>query len=223
MCKILSYRLLLKCGGLLIVPLLAAGCKPEKIEPTPVPTVSVTSVSVSPLSAELTVGESVQLSATVSPDDASNKTITWSSSSSAVASVSVSGLVTAAGEGSATITASAGDKTAACIVTVKAAVVTVAVDGISLDKVEITLTEGEKEMLTAMVSPETATDKTVTWTSSDASVVTVDGGLVSAIKTGFASITAAAGDGGKTAVCQVRVVPGSMDGGHEGMGEDQWN
>ena len=86
-------------------------------------------------------------------------------------------------------------------ITVKAA--EVAVEGVSLNKSETTLTEGATETLTATVEPVAATDKTVTWTSSDDSVATVVNGVVIAVKAGTATITAKAGD--KTATCAVTV------------------
>ena len=112
------------------------------------------------------------------------------------------GKVTAVKEGTATITAKAGEKTATCAVTVEKKVI--AVESVTIDKTTLTLVEGETATLTATVAPENATDKTVTWTSSDAAVATVDAeGKVTAVKEGTATITAKAGE--KTATCQVTV------------------
>lgn len=80
---------------------------------------------------------------------------------------------------------------------------TVAVTGITLNKTTATLTEGETLALSATVSPDNATDKTVTWTSSDASVASVSGGTVTALKAGKATIIASCG--GKAATCEVVV------------------
>ena len=82
---------------------------------------------------------------------------------------------------------------------------TVSVTGISLDKTEVTITEGGTETLTATVSPENATDKTVTWTSSDETVATVADGVVTAVAAGTATITATTVDGEYTAGCAVTV------------------
>ena len=86
--------------------LLILSCGPVEKE------VAVSSVSLNRISAELTVGETLRLSATVSPADATDRTVTWSSSNSSVVTVSPSGEVTAAAVGSANITASAGGKSA---------------------------------------------------------------------------------------------------------------
>jgi transglutaminase/protease-like cytokinesis protein 3 len=148
----------------------------------------------------LTEGESHTLAATVKPDDATDKTVEWSTSDAEVATVEA-GVVTAVKEGTATITAKAGEKTATCTVTVKKKVI--AVESVELDKTELELTEGESQTLVATVKPDDATDKTVEWSTSDAEVATVEAGVVTAVKEGTATITAKAGD--KTATCAVTV------------------
>ena len=160
---------------------------------------SVTSITLNRTSASLKAGETVTLTATVKPDDAADKTVTWSTSDATVATVS-NGVVTAKKVGSATITAKAGDKTATCAVTVVATQVT----SITLDRTSASLKAGETVTLTATVKPDDATDKTVTWSTSDATVATVSNGVVTAKKVGSATITAKAGD--KTATCVVTVV-----------------
>ena len=178
------------------------------------PVIAVTGISLSQTSVSLEVGGKVSLTATVSPSDATDKTVTWTSSNSGVASVS-GGVVTAAAEGTATITASAGGKSAKCEVSVKRKVVDVT--GVSLNKTDLTLNPGETFLLEATVSPSDATDKTVTWTSSDPSVVSVENGLVKAVSPGYAIVTATAG--GKSARCEVTVqIPGSNEGyGYEDL------
>lgn len=164
--------------------------------------VAVASVSIGQASAEMLIGETVQLSASVQPSDATDKALTWTSSKQSVATVSSSGLVTAIAEGNSTITASAGGKSATCAVIVSKG--TVAVSSITLDKESLELVEGNTATLTVTVKPDDATDKTVTWSSSDATVASVDNGKVTAIKEGTTSIIAKAGD--KTAECKVTVV-----------------
>ena len=87
----------------------------------------------------------------------------------------------------------------------------VSVSSVSLNKTTLTLTEGESEVLNATVKPDNATDKTVTWSSSDASVAKVENGKVTAVKAGTATITAKAGD--KSAACMVTVKQKGLDGG----------
>ena len=79
------------------------------------------------------------------------------------------------------------------------------VTGISLDKETISITEGETETLTATITPSNATDKTVTWTTSDSAIATVDGGVVTAVKAGTATITATAGAYSANCVVTVEV------------------
>ena len=165
-------------------------------------------------------GESETLVATVSPDNATDKTVTWSSTNTSVATVDASGRVTAIKEGTATITAKAGDKSATCSVTVSKNVV--AVTSIALNKTSLSLKEGESETLVATVSPDNATDKTVTWSSTNTSVATVDAsGRVTAIKEGTATITAKAGD--KSATCAVTVKKKADSGQNENFEFEDWN
>ena len=163
--------------------------------------IPVTSVSITQPSAEMLIGETVQLKASVSPGDATDKTVSWASSKQSVATVSETGLVTAIAEGSSTITASAGGKNGSCIVTVSKGVI--AVSSVDLNKTELSLVEGDSEALFVSIKPDDATDKTVTWSTSNASIATVDNGKVTAIKEGEATITARVGD--KSATCKVVV------------------
>ena len=119
----------------------------------------VTSVTLDNTSVFLTAGETLKLTATVKPNNATDKSITWSSNNDEVATVSSEGLVTAKSAGNAEITVKTNDggKIATCSVTVKSKVIPVS--GVSLDKSELTLTEGDTQSLTATLSPENATDK----------------------------------------------------------------
>lgn len=204
--------------------------EPDGPKPTPTPTptpptpttVAVSSVSLSKTSITLTEGDKETLTATVLPNNATDKTVEWSSSNTSVASVS-NGTVTAIKAGTTTITVKTkdGGKTAACAVSVKTKVI--AVTGVTLNKTELTLTEGNSETLSATVKPDDATDKTVSWTSSDATVASVDdNGKVTAVKAGTATITVKTKDGEKTATCKITVVPSSLSGGHEGTGQEIW-
>jgi uncharacterized protein YjdB len=161
--------------------------------------VPVTSVTLNISSLALNKGQSETLIATVKPDDATDKKVIWSSSNASVATVDQNGKVTAVGGGSATITAKSGNKQATCTVTV-----TVPVSSVTLNKTSLSLTKGQSETLTATVKPDDATDKKVTWSSSNTSVVTVDqNGKVTAVAGGSATITAKADD--KQATCTITV------------------
>ena len=162
--------------------------------------VEVTDITLDKTFLELVSGESETLAATVKPDDATDPTVSWSSSDDKIATV-VDGVVTGVAAGSATITAKAGDKTATCSVTVSEAVVPVT--DISLDKEKLDMTEGDTQTLTATVKPDDATVKTVTWKSSDETIAKVVDGVVTAVKAGSAVITATAGE--KSATCEVLV------------------
>ena len=175
--------------------------------------VLVTGISLNMNSTDLKSGETKQLVAAIAPSNAKNKTITWSSSNNAVAIVDASGAVTAKSEGTAVITATTvdGGKTASCTVTVAKGEANKAVTGISLNKATVTLKTGATEALTATVSPAGAANKAVNWSSSNASVATVDAaGVVTAKAEGAATITVTTADGGKTATCTVTVSKGDV-------------
>lgn len=195
-------RLLNMLAAVALIGAMAA-CGPKED-----PVVAVTGISLNPSSLSLEVGGTASLSATVTPSNATDKSVTWSSSNAGVASVA-GGVVTAVAEGSATVTATAGGKSAKCEVKVTAK--TVAVTGVSLNKTSLTLNPGGSFQLEATVTPANATDKTVSWTSGDASKVTVENGLVKAVSPGTVTVTAKAGSA--SAKCEVKVqLPGSNEG-----------
>lgn len=163
----------------------------------------VSSVSVSPASVSLTVGATQQLSVTVLPADATDKSEVWKSSAPAVASVTASGLVTALAEGSASITVTVGGKSASCSVSVIRQVISV--ESVTLDKTELQLTEGEKATLVATILPENADNKKISWKSADSGIASVEEGMVTAIKAGATTITVTTEDGEHTASCAVTV------------------
>ena len=160
--------------------------------------IPVTSVSLDQTSLSLIKGESATLTATVDPSDATDQTVTWSSSDATIASVDQSGKVTALAGGSVTIKAAAGEKYAICSVTI-----TVPVSSVSLDQTSLSLIKGESATLKATINPSDATDKTITWISSNSSVATVSNGVVTAVAGGTANIIVNAS--GKTATCTVTV------------------
>ena len=148
----------------------------------------VTGISLNKTSITLKKGETSTLSATVTPSDATNKTVTYTSSNTKVATVNSSGKVTAVGGGTATITAKAGDKTAACKVTVNVAQTGIALSGDSSKSVGI----GSTITLKVSKVPSDATDSfTTTWTSADPSIATVSSkGVVTGVALGTTTITA---------------------------------
>ena len=168
--------------------------------------VAVESVSISPSTLTLTEGESSTLTYTISPSNASEKGVTWKSSSPSVATVSGNGKVEAIAVGTTTITITTedGGKTSSCAVTGKAKVIPV--ESVSLNKTSMTLTEGDTQTLVATVTPSNATDKSVTWSSSNTTVATVSSsGVVTARAAGTATITVKTNDGEITAACMVIV------------------
>ena len=168
--------------------------------------VAVTGVTLNQSSASLLAGDTLQLTATVAPAGATNDDVTWSSSNTLRATVDSSGLVTAVSAGSATITARTadGNYTATCALTITG---TVAVSSVNLNKTVATVGVGATTQLVATVLPTIATDKSVTWSSSDTAKATVNAsGVITGVATGSATITVTTTDGGKTATCAVTVV-----------------
>lgn len=166
--------------------------------------IEVESVELNKTEAELVVGETLRLEATVLPEEASGLTVTWSSSAPEIASVDDEGNVSGVAEGEATITVEVGGVKATCNVTVSP--VSVPVESIVLDPQTMELVVGETGTIHVMISPADADVQTVNWTSSNDGVATVDAeGVVTAIAEGNATITAAAG--GKEAKCTVYVLP----------------
>ena len=150
------------------------------------------------------LNSTVKLSANVMPSNATNKAVTWSSRNTSVATVSSDGTVKAVGYGTTVITAkTVNGLTSNCTVTVNP----IAVTGVSLNKTSLSFTgTGSSQTLTATVSPSNATNKTLTWSSSNTSVATVSNGVVKAVGFGTATITAKSNNG-KTASCSVTVNP----------------
>lgn len=147
-----------------------------------------------------------RIAANVLPTDASNTSVTWTSSNPSVATVSVSGVVTGMARGSVTITATAKDGSgisAACDVEVKQYVTNIRINKTSLSLVE----GGEEALSVTSILPDNANNKTLTWTSTNTSVATVDAnGKVTAISKGTATIKVAANDGsGFIVPCKVTV------------------
>lgn len=180
----------------------------EDAEPLPV---KVTGVSVTPAEVSLEEGETASLTASVTPANAADKSVSWSSSKPSVATVDESGVVTAvkAGEATVTVTTTDGSFTAESKVTVTAK--TIPVTGVTLTPSSFEATYNQRFMITAAVLPENATNKEVSFTvNSDIlrlANATTDGLVQSvyAVNTGEAVITVTTADGGFTATCSVSV------------------
>ncbi|MDE6304034.1 MAG: Ig-like domain-containing protein, partial [Paramuribaculum sp.] len=171
------------------------------------PKIPVESVKLNKETLELKVGETATLTATVLPDNATDKSVTWSSSNPDVATVNADGMITAIAVGETVISATCGEATAECKVTVNP----VAAESVMLDKEAVEMKVGETAKLTATVMPDNTTDKTVTWASSNPNVATVNAdGVITAIAMGEAVITATCGD--VTAECKVIVNPVNATG-----------
>ncbi|MCL2796587.1 MAG: Ig-like domain-containing protein [Firmicutes bacterium] len=198
-----------------IVPLLilavalalaASACKNDgdggKNNNTPV---AVTGVTLSPKTVSVGIGESATLAAAVAPSNATNQSLAWSVDKPAIATVE-NGVVKGIALGGATVTVTTADgaKTDTCAVTVTEVV---PVTGVALSRAALTLEVGSAVTLRATVSPTNASNKSVTWSTSNPAVASVSGGSVKALGVGTASITAKSeADPTKLSSCQISVV-----------------
>lgn len=188
--------------------------------------IEVTRITLDRTSLRLEVSKTTTLVATVMPTNATDKTVTWTSSNTSVATVTAGGVVRGVAAGNATITAtSSNGLTATCNVNV----VPIAVTGVSLDRTSMTMIVGTADVtLTATVAPADASNKNVSWESSNTSVATVDAnGKVHAVASGTAVITVTTEDGGFTDTCTVTVrrravfTPSNANGYARGANEKQ--
>ncbi len=169
--------------------------------PTP-----VTKITITEKAQELKKGDKVTLHATVEPENATDKTVYWTSSDVSVVTVDEkTGEVTAVDGGEATVYAKSANAMVSASVKVT---VVIPVDSVTLNKSEINMVAGRTTTLTATVLPANATNKAVTFQSEDPAVATVDPttGKVRGVAAGTTTITAtSADDGTKTAVCTVTI------------------
>jgi hypothetical protein len=207
-------KFLVNLANMLAIAAFAAGfvaCG-DNDEPTEPTVVEVTSITVTPATLPLVVGAKQTLTATVEPQDATDKTVTWSSDAPTVAEVNAStGEVTAKATGTANVTAAtANGKTGTCAVTVSENVIEVT--SVTVDSTTLNLKVGDKFTLEATVEPANATDKTVTWSSDAPTVAEVNAstGEVTAKAAGTANVTAATANG-KTGTCAVTVTEESQE------------
>ena len=181
---------------------------------TPVSPVYPTAISLTAESNTISIAATTQLTVGYTPNDTNVKNVTYTSSNDNVATVSNTGLVTGVAQGSVTITATAQTENSTVSATTNIAVTPIAVTSVSLSSNSETIKVGKTVSLTATVSPSNATNKNVTWSSSNTSTATVSNGTVTGVTAGTATITVSTVDGNKTASCTV-VVQASSAGGEE--------
>ena len=182
-----------------LILLVFASCSQE---PAPVPVVR--EISLDSVIRTVITGKDFTLQATVVADKGADTTVTWSSSDESVASVDSKGKVSAEAEGTAFITATAGDKSAKCLVIVPIEVIDVEL--VAVDRPFAFVTKGGTIKLNAIVKPDDATYKDVKWTSSKLEFATVSkDGEVKAVAEGTAEISATVD--GKTGKCVLVVLP----------------
>jgi len=169
--------------------------------------VPVIDVTLNEITATMTIGDTLTLTATVLPEKATNKAITWTSTDTAVATVT-NGQVIAKGVGTTDImvTTEDGNKTATCNITVNP----ISVTSVLLNPTTATLFVGDMLTLTETVLPTNATNQVVTWSSSNTNVATVADGVVTTLSVGTVTITVTTQDGNKTATCNITVNPISV-------------
>ena len=164
--------------------------------------VNVASITLSESEISIKKGESKTITATVHPDDATEKGLTWSTNNPNIATVE-NGVIRAINGGSAIITVASpnGDVKTTCFVKV-----TVPVQSITISKEQLELVVGQKYRLTTTILPDDASNKNVKWSTSNDGVVSVDNnGHVTAKKPGTAVVTATTEDGYHSASCTITV------------------
>lgn len=165
----------------------------------------VESIKITETIKAIQVGDRLQLSTKVLPENATDKTLDWATSDTSIATIDKNGLVTALKVGAVTFTVNTKDGNKSD--SIELIILPINVDSITLDKDLLTLTEGEKGSLVATVLPKNATDKSLMWTSSDESIVQVDStGKITAIKAGEATIFVSTTDGNKKAQTNLKVL-----------------
>ena len=172
---------------------------------TAVPDIPVSNITLNQTSAILHPTNTLMLMATIMPSNATDKTVTWSSNSTN-ATIDSSGVVTAVSAGKAVIrvTTTSGNLVATCTLTI-----IVSVASVSISPITLTVNSGSTKQLTTTIVPYNATNKMVTWSSTNTSIATVNSlGVVSGISAGSTSIRAQTVDGGFSATSAVTVTIG---------------
>ena len=191
-------------------------CKKDEDEPK---IVLVTDVVMSPSSATLTVGDTLHLSVTVLPTNATNRAVKWTSSNDTLATVDSNGIVTSHIDGTVTITATAVDgsnQSDGCTITINPGPEPpVAVTGIKLNFSSGYVGLGRHVILTATVYPENAANKRVLWRTTDVNIAALhqqEEGVILGRNIGEAYIIVTTEDGGFVDSCLVKVIPIPVEG-----------
>ena len=166
----------------------------------------VTSIGLTFTQTSLGIGDTAQIVATVYPTTVSNKTVLYQSNAPDIVEVSNTGLITAKAEGSSVITVtSAATNSITATINVEVAAAVVPVESITLSHSTASMLVGQTLQLSASLTPDDATDKTIIWTSSDPGAASVDAnGLVTALEQGEATITAVpSGNSALSATCKI--------------------
>ena len=169
--------------------------------------VDVTEVRLNKDKMTIEKGTRETLTATIFPDDATNKSLVWTSSNKNVAIVNANGRVTGLSAGKATITVTTvnAGETATCEVTVTEPEI-VRVTGVRLNSSSLSMEKGQSQVLSETITPSNSSNQNVTWTSNNENVVVVNqNGKVTAIGEGTAVVTVRTEDGGYTASCNIKV------------------
>lgn len=172
---------------------------------------------------EMKIGEQQVIKRSFTPENTSYKHVTWTTSDDKIAQMNSDGVVTAINEGKVMITATTqdGNKTASCEIVISkkedSNPEVISVSSVTLNKAQETVSVGQKFTLTATITPENATEKSIRWSSSNDKIATVnESGLVTAVAEGKATIKATTKDGSKTASCKVIVTQNENDRRSEG-------
>ena len=171
----------------------------------------VTGLTINPQSKEINIGSTAIFTASISPSNATDTTVTWTSSNETIATIDQSGIVTALAVGETTITAITNDGNFEAVASLT--VLPIKVTGVTLDPTSLQVYLGSTGSLKANILPSNATDTTVTWTSSNETIATIDqSGIVTALTVGETTITAVTTDGSFEAVASLTVLPVSVTG-----------
>jgi uncharacterized protein YjdB len=175
---------------------LSASCK-IKVNPVEAETIVLNTTN-----QELKIGDEFQLTATIEPENTTNKSITWESNDDKIATVTEEGLVKAVGVGKAIITVTSGNVSVTCNIEVEPIQVT----GISLSHEDIEIEITDEFKLQATISPEDATNKKVIWQSKNPNIAEVDdNGNITGVNEGNTIVTAKTEEGNFSASCNVTV------------------